>query len=146
MSEKPKKRLVSRGRYVCLMAGRATLLSAAVIFASVGIFSLVLALMCAAHGWGMESAYKIIGTVLVLLAFGLYRKERTVERVAPITRYTTSALPPEQTLVRASALPPSHQQAELLRAAPQGSETPAEELLRATIGNRPSINEGEGRE
>ena len=136
MSEKPQKRLVSKGRYVWLMTGRTTLLSAAVIFASVGIFSLVLAVICAAHDWGMEPTYKIVGTVLVLLAFELYRKERTVERAAPITMRTTSILSPEETLVRASDLPPTHQQAELLRAAPQGSETPLEELLRATTNRQ----------
>jgi hypothetical protein len=135
MSEKPQKRLVSKGQYAWSMTGRATLLSAAVIFASVGIFSLVLAVICAAHGWNMESTYGIISTVLVLLAFGLYRKERTVERVAPITKHTIT-LTPESTLVRPSALPPSQEQAELLRAAQYGKETPAEELLRATFTTR----------
>jgi len=65
-------------------------------------------------------------------AFQLFKKERTIERVAPITRHSTSFLPPKESLVRASDLPPSQQQAELLRAAPRGSETPTEELLRAT--------------
>ncbi len=56
--------------------------------------------------------------------------------MVPVTRHKTGDLPEVETLVRASDLPPSHQQAELLRAAQPGQETSPEELLRATQGNR----------
>ena len=66
-------------------------------------------------------------------AFRFYKNEKKVERVAPVTRRTSHLLPPEESLVRASAIPDaSRQQTELLRAAQYGKETPAEELLRAT--------------
>ena len=54
---------------------------------------------------------------------------------APITKHTTSSLPPEESLLRASQSEPSQQQTELLQAAQDGTETPAEELLRATTLN-----------
>jgi len=61
----------------------------------------------------------------------LFKKEGKIERVVPITQHNTSSLPPAESLVRASSIPPS-QQAELLRSAQYGEETPAEELLRAS--------------
>jgi hypothetical protein len=72
----------------------------------------------------------------IRIARNLFREAKAIERVAPITRHNTGHLPAAETLVRASDLPPSHQQAELLRAAPQGSETPAEELLRAGMNRQ----------
>ena len=58
-----------------------------------------------------------------------------VTEVTFIAPKTALVLPPEESLLRPSDLPPSHQQAELLRAAKPGQETPPEELLRAG-GNR----------
>ncbi len=69
-------------------------------------------------------------------AFRFYTNEQKVKRVVPITKRSSHLLPPEETLVRPSDLPRSHQQAELLRAATHGSETPAEELLRATTNSK----------
>ena len=59
-----------------------------------------------------------------------------VTGVTLIVPNTAPLPPPEDTLLRASDLPPSHQQAELLRAAKPGQETPPEELLRAGQENR----------
>jgi hypothetical protein len=66
------------------------------------------------------------------LWWGSRKSWKTVRAIQPLNFADTTALPETETLVRASDLPPSDQQAELLRAAPQGSETPPEELLRAT--------------
>lgn len=52
--------------------------------------------------------------------------------VLPMTRRNAHLASAEESLVRASDLPPTHPRAELLRATPYGQETPAEELLRAT--------------
>jgi hypothetical protein len=77
---------------------------------------------------------------LLLTAIPLWLESRdswkTVRALQPINFADTTAIPEEETLVRASDIPPSHQQAELLRAAPQGSETLAEELLRATTNRQ----------
>jgi len=145
MSKKPQRRLVSKGQYARLITTRAAilLLSLACVFA--GLYTMVK--MAESEGQHRHSKPGLMGAFLDLLvctvpgvccpimfvgAFQLFKKERTIERVAPITRHSTSFLPPQESLVRASDLPPSQQQAELLRAAPRGSETPTEELLRAT--------------
>jgi hypothetical protein len=141
MSEKPQKRLVSKGQYAWSMTGRALLLSMCILFSLFGVYSLVVT------GWTLYTNVSVFDVGLLCLTFMnllftggsfffaccLWEGERGVERVVPITKRTTGTLPPEaETLVRASDLPPSDQQAELLRAAQFGKETSAEELLRAT--------------
>ena len=69
---------------------------------------------------------------IIWLGKSMFKKAQRIEPVALLKRQSVIPLPEAETLVRASELPPSHQQAELLRAAPQGSETPVAELLRAT--------------
>ena len=53
---------------------------------------------------------------------------------------------PKEFLLRPSQVPPSHQQAELLRAAVYGKETPMEELLRATQRDRKKRRQVIGKE
>jgi hypothetical protein len=146
MSEKPQKRLVSKGRYVWSMTSRTILLAFSVLFALIGaygvlgiLFSIAFNVTGMSETDGRDNLFVLFLTAAILftagvffLAYSFWKKERTIERVAPITKRTTSTLPPEESLVRASAVPPSQQQAELLRAAQYGKETPAEELLRAT--------------
>lgn len=67
----------------------------------------------------------------------MFRNAKEIAPVALITRHNTGSLPEVETLVRSSDLPPSQQQAKLLRAAGPGREIPAEELLRATTAQRP---------
>ena len=126
---------MSKGRYAWLMAGRTALLSASILFAVLAATIAILASWMNVRGMGMGPVYGMGAPLMLLLAFYLFKKGRKVERVVPITKRTTSTLPPEESLVRASNLPPSQQQAELLRAAQHGKETPSEELLRATITN-----------
>jgi hypothetical protein len=144
MSEKPQKRLVSKRRYACMVVSRTTLLVCSVLFALEGardVFGIVKSIGTLA-GQGLNFNFPLVLLLcvatlippgMIFVAFCLWKKERTIERVAPITKLTIGvALPEAETLVRASDLPPSHQQTELLRATQYGKETPAEELLRAS--------------
>jgi len=82
-----------------------------------------------------------VSVVLLKLSLGafcgcmpFFIRARTIEPVAAIIRHNSGQLPEVETLVRASEVPPPHHQAELLRGvAPPTSETPPEELLRATL-------------
>ncbi|MCW3100845.1 MAG: hypothetical protein JWL77_6463 [Chthonomonadaceae bacterium] len=152
MSEKPKKRLVSKREYVKLLRDDISNFTAnftwTVMMLGFGVLMLWVA-------WGFVSSFRVlqspwyayllpvlcVGLSLFPLFVGLISlllsidtpNVRTVTFIAP---KTASLLPPEETLVRASAAPPSHQQAELLRGVVSpASETPPEELLRA-IKNR----------
>jgi hypothetical protein len=140
MSEKPQKRLVSKGRYAWLMAVRAVLVSIALVCILIGLFFTRLWLLMPHSIQGEPTCtVGILASICggtYFLSFRLFKKERTIERVLPITKHTTSFLPPKESLVRASDMPPSHQQAELLRAAQMCHETPPEELLRAGQENR----------
>ena len=92
-------------------------------------------------GWAAHAAAGILAGVIILsiasllplLGWRLGKAAFVAERVTPITRRNTGDIPEVESLVRPSDLPPSHQQAELLRAAKPGQETPPEELLRAAI-------------
>jgi len=139
MSEKPKKRLVSKSRYAGVLTTRIILLCVVLAFAKGGIDAFCLVAQDLGHERTLLIDSVLVDVVNVCLASGmlfvaywLFKKERKIERVSPITTRTTSSLPPEETLVRPSDLPPSQQQAELLRAAQYGKGTPAEELLRAS--------------
>ena len=59
---------------------------------------------------------------------------RALSSVELVTESGSHLLPLQDTLLRGSDLPPTGQQAELLRAAQAGLETPAEELLRSSSG------------
>jgi len=136
MSKKLHNRLVSKGRYAWLIAGRTTLIAVAIILYTIGVGTFFLAMIMFASCnnyciWVFFAAFGICG-----LASFFFGSESKVERVVPITKHTTSSLPPEETLVRASGLPPSNQQSELLRGVvPPTSETPPEELLRANTNS-----------
>jgi hypothetical protein len=61
------------------------------------------------------------------------KKAKQVPYVPPVT---ASTLPAEEILVRAADVPPVAQSTILLRAAQAGQETPKEELLRVSNGDR----------
>jgi hypothetical protein len=146
MSEKPGKRLVSKGQYLRLLGKRTALSSSAIgIACAGGILFLIVGVGLIRFGvfhqtlrQSMLSFFSILsvccvaGIMAIRIAGNLFREAKAIERVAPITRHNTGDLPAVETLVRPSDLPHSHQQAQLLRAAPHGNETPVEELLRAT--------------
>jgi hypothetical protein len=75
----------------------------------------------------------ILSAIAVPLWWGSRKSWKTIRALQPIDPANTAALPAVETLVRASHLPPSHQQTELLRAAGSGQKTPVEELLRASV-------------
>ena len=148
MSEKPQKRLVSQGRYARLITKRTALTLGSVVSLGVGLVTLVGSVIsfwtAFYNGSLLVPSTCMLTTIhrfcisagMFFAAFRFYKNEQKVERVVPITKRSSHLLPPEETLVRPSDLSPSQQQAELLRAAPQGSETPAEELLRATANRQ----------
>ena len=145
MSQESRKQLVSKGRYARLVTRRAALLSVSTLLSTVGavvLCSVVWAINDAlrsshpGRSWltiGLGSAGSAFFAAYSFFVASLaYKEERKVERVAPLTKRAADRLPPEESLVRASDISASGQQAELLRMAAQGPETPAEQLLRAT--------------
>ncbi len=153
MSEKPRKRLVSKREYIKILRADISIftshLSIIVMLLGAGVFFLWMA-------WGMVSSFLVlqspwyayllpilcVGLSLLPLYIGLILMllvdTPNVKTVTFIASKTAPPISPEESLLRASDLPPSHQQAELLRAAGQGAETPPEELLRAVQGNKVS--------
>ena len=136
MSEKPQKRLVSEEEYAWLMIKRAFLGLASLGFCLLGAWVVLVALAWACwyplYGliWGLGSAFPLG------VAFCLSRAMKSIKLSMLITTEDADLLPQQETLIRPSDLPPSQQQAELLRAAQHGIETPTEELLRATTNRQ----------
>jgi hypothetical protein len=157
MSEKPGKRLVSKTEYVI----RKTLAVSLSVGLSICGIAGVLVLLRLPYSSYLDAQYAarqgpnaayiqdmpsefaltlsaciifipILLVIAVLLWIGSLESWKTVRALQPINFTDTSALPAVETLVRASAVPPSNQQTELLHAAQYGKETPVEELLRAT--------------
>jgi hypothetical protein len=135
-TEKPQKRLVSEEEYAWLMTKRTFLGLAALAFYILGALAFYMAVVWVCWYplggliWGFITAF------LMGVAFCFSRAKKSIKLSLLITTQDAHLLPQEETLVRPSDLPPSHQQSVLLRAAQHGSETPAEELLRAAA-NRP---------
>jgi len=148
MSEKPKKRVVNKREYIALMMQRIVLMNALIPaslllgLSIVGFCGAILVTIAGIQDLGEgllnSGIFACIAAPSYLLARYVHKRESSVERVTLLNKHTAVLLPPEETLVRASDSPPSHQQAELLRAAHPGQEMPPEELLRATPGNRDS--------
>jgi hypothetical protein len=144
MSEKPKKRLVGWKQYIQTTAIKGGAYSLSAFCLCSGLLALLLSvlILCLGYFWSTDGPFGIAWLVWggFIAAFGvvaiwggkaLFDKAKAIEPVAPITRHNTGSLPTVETLLRASVFPPSHQQADLLRAAGQGAETPPEQLLRA---------------
>jgi hypothetical protein len=129
MSEKPQQRLVGKWDYVQTTGKK------------IGLYSMAVFLVCAGVMEALEMNWHngvmsiIFGVAVIILAVWCCKHfVVTAKKIEPIrlhTKRATDLLAPEESLIRASDRPPSQQQAELLRAAGQGAETPAEELLRA---------------
>lgn len=137
------RRLVSKSQYATTVMGKSALYILAIFVSIAGLFFLAFTLFILTHFRSMAADMPILPCFVSLLFMGwmtfttlkysrsFYREAKDIEPVRPLTSYNVHQLSPEDSLVRASDLPPSHQQAELLRAVPQGSETPPEEMLRA---------------
>ncbi len=153
MSEQPKIRQVTRGRYVTLLLKWMICFMLAWVCAILGGGLLVLQLYDAALGFAvachapiqaelpLEMSWQGPQFFLVLLVGGTLafagRKlfVRTLPGVpfAPITSQNSRLLPAAESLVRAWMPGPQSQQAELLRPAPSGHDlSPQNQLLRAT--------------
>jgi hypothetical protein len=152
MSEVSHKQLVSVGRYVWLVACRCLLACCAILcpFIAVAFLfgSLVMGFCVLAPPAGTE--WRWIGVLFTFLcalcavAFGvlairLMKMEEKVVEVAPITRRSAHDLPSKESLVRASDAPRTGEQTELLRAVHEGTNTRADELLRATSTDRQAL-------
>ena len=75
-----------------------------------------------------------LGVTCISAARHWFKESKQTAPVALLTKSSAKFLPEVETLVRGSDRPATAEQAELLRAAGQGAETPAEQLLRAVRG------------
>lgn len=146
MSEKPKKRLVGWTQYLMTIQDKSLHYVAGSVCGIGGLLFLMFSafLFYALLSEGVDAGFFLsltgggaaFGIFLLWAGTAIFKNAKEIAPVALITRHNTGQLPAVETLVRASDIPLSQQQAELLRAAPQGKKTPAEELLRAGHENR----------
>jgi hypothetical protein len=136
MSEKPQKRLVSKGQYVRTMGSKTVLYSLAGGVFVAGLLLLTLTLVGVFQFHDLSIVFLLApGAVAIaglVCSRNFFKEAKEIEPVQLLTIHNRYLMPPKQSLVRASDPPPSQQRAELLRAAGQGPQTPAEVLLRAT--------------
>ena len=144
---KPRKRLVGWKQYARTTWAKGIGYSGATVVSCCGVGFLVLGLILLWQGFQIsEPTARMsivmggvgcgIGSFLTLwYATTLFKDAQQIEPVELITKYNVKDLPEVETLVRGSTVR-LRTQAELLRAAGQGLETPTEQLLRATQANR----------
>lgn len=149
MGEKPRKRLVQRRPYLKTTFNKCGLYSIALGFGGVGCILLafsipVLLLTLVILFRTPAPAPQLFRVLFFGIALGLaslgsfwvgrnrFLAAKRIEPVELLTPQNTYLLPPAESLVRASQVPPSPQKAELLRAASDGRDIPKEQLLRGT--------------
>jgi len=152
MNEKPQKRLVGLIEYLETVGEKAlgyacggTLASVSIVLLLWSVFGIIVGaihiysrnLEYAIFYWAGSAVVAGMGMVARWFAKALFKEAKKIAPVVLRTKAAQNQLSDAESLVRASDLPPSHQQAELLRAAQPGQEMPPEELLRATQGNKP---------
>ena len=125
------------------MGTKAGLIASATVLTGVGlagcavtvvlVFFSIIELWWEGFALGLMAA--LSATVMLLLANGCQKQGQLIEPVEPMTDQNAHLLPPQDTLVRGSHIPPTVHQAELLRAVQTSSEAPPEQLLRAGQGN-----------
>lgn len=146
MSEKPGKRLMGWKQYLTKIGMKISLSTISVASACAGVAGIVFCFLTMM--WSIFRPdymfplpeYIPLGCgIVVLFCFSLqaWLWQRQIKPVSPVALSNASDLLAVDTLVRPSDLPPTHQQAELLRAPTSGQETPPEELLRATATRGP---------
>jgi hypothetical protein len=145
---KPQKRLVGWKQYVRTTWAKGVSYSGATAVTLCGVGFLVLGAILLRDGFGYaNSADKAsivmggigccIGAALTIwYATTLFKDAHQIESVELITRRNVKELPADETLLRGSDRPRTDSYDELLRATGQEPETPSEQLLRATQGNR----------
>ena len=89
---------------------------------------------------GMFVTIAAVGIVALKSSMRLFVEGKEIEPVRPLTAHNQHQVPLDESLLRASDAPPSHQQAELLRAVKSSQEMPPEELLRAAQATRENTN------
>ena len=143
MDEQSPRRVVSKGRYVRVMSTKMALASTYVFSFFLALFALFGSMVCIILAFDPQN--RALWAFLLLPALGcaavstsaffwtlhLIRKEQQIAPVLPLTRRNAHMASAEESLVRASDLPPTHPETELLRSTSYDQETPAEELLRA---------------
>ena len=141
------KRIVSKGAYVKAVSTKAELRFSSVVLSLMGVFFgvtpllVLLWLLVAQRNTGMLAFAGVLACVGIGLARGMFleaiqqkaQADRIVIDVVPLTRANIGGLPFPESLVRASQEPPQAQKAVLLRAAAKGTETPPEEIVRASV-------------
>jgi len=121
------------GGWVCLIAGTIFALSSFVSAAMNMIHRDVdgaLGILGNAVGWIALAGFGLAGLWMSKM---LLDENRHIEPVALLTKSTAKHLPEADTLVRGADRPMPDQQTELLRAAGSCTQTPPEQLLRATV-------------
>ncbi len=138
-------RLVNRKQYVSVEGRFYSFIVAGTVTLGLGMILLFATLGLCVNFWGNFSwgglliiSASVGATVFLLItALKMLARASEVENVEIVTPQNAHLLPLEKSLVRASDLPSSEQQTELLRAARSGEEAFPEQLLRATQENRP---------
>jgi hypothetical protein len=146
-TKKPKKRLVGWKQYAWTTWAKGIGYSGSTVVTCCGVGFLFLGLILLWQGFQksvpMNDMSIVMGGVgccfgsflTIWYATTLFKDARQIEPVELITKHNVKDLPEVETLVRGSDRSPTDQQAELLRPAGQGAETPSEQLLRATQGH-----------
>ena len=133
-TEEPQKRVVRWKEYAEFVSVQGIAGSLGYFFLLGGMLFLIagipLALLGGWIGLFGGAILSIMGLFGINISKTLFDKIEKMEPLALLTKENAKHLPETETLVRPSDLPSSQQQAELLRAAQPGQETPPEELLR----------------
>jgi hypothetical protein len=156
--EKPKKRVVSKSKYVAYLVKKTAFLGGSVLLGIGGLCSIALTILCVPLAYIIHSnpdsdfagikgefargliifmitLWVVVSSLLTMGAVAAGKKVKKMEPVLPPTRQNVEQLPAEDILVRASTEPIQEQEKVLLRAATGAEETPPEQLLRP--GNAP---------
>ena len=147
MTEKRRrrKRLVGAREYAKTSVDQVAAYSGSIAVICLGIALLGLSLVMirdGSDGYGDPFAcfgggvFSVCSLATLWYGKNLFHAATKIRPVVLITKHNAKYLPEVETLVRGSGLPPSYQQAELLRIVQTGQETSPEELLRATHGSK----------
>lgn len=140
---KRRKRLVTKGEYALHLGRQFSMTSVSVFCLAIGPFCLFIAVVVGITGFLGDFGAKqtgltagiislVVGCVLLLVGSFAKRQVETAEPIAPLTRFNSDKLRPEESLVRAASEPAHPQEDVLLRPASGATATEPEQLLRAS--------------